>query len=697
MPPLVARDHFGPSVVSSGMRWTLPTLTFVLACATTPEPQPVASGEPSRDQPVTPGAEVAEAASEVPVVAHRFGLGPSEGCAAVGSQLRCWGSIFLSPGDPGPEAGVRPVPFSFPSIAHLEVAEGSACVIDEDGVMSCFGAVTDELRYEEIAALEREGASMDEIDALEQGPFLARYGTGVVDVAIGIGGLCWVLDSGAVRCESIEPETEVFSVPHRFDDARRVALTDDHVCVLRDAGEVSCWGLDDAGVGIAPARSDAIQTHRELPGTDIVAGLGFTCVLGTEGQVTCWGDGLLDVDLFTDEEYERTEYPHYTWPDVQAVEIAAGELHACARTESGRVICMGENEIGQLGDGSTRRRPTPVLADQLEGASALALGTNTSCAIIDDGLRCVGDGSGGAFDGTKSPPRWAQVFSGARDLFLDRSGHRVCAIDEQDRAQCVGRDREGGLLEAIRRRLPDGMAANSRAMASLDGHHCTLDTAGTLDCGSRRNAPAARRNVAQVASGSRTLCVRHRDGAVACHSTRTGSSPVVTGEGWQDIDAYAGATEIAVDDLGSALCAVFRSGRVACRGLDIAPLTQVRNATTLTMGTGALCVATRDEKALCVRGGHLAAPVDDVVDVAYYDLHPCYLMKSGEVHCERRGRTTRLGEVSGVTRIVGRRWSLCALTGSGEVHCHSRGLQGELGLIPEGIAIEAVDLDPYHP
>ncbi|MBO6938403.1 MAG: hypothetical protein JJ863_25770 [Deltaproteobacteria bacterium] len=677
------------------MRWTLSTLTLVLACATTSEPEPITANEASRDQPVTPGAEVAEAEPEAPVVAHRVGLGPTEGCAAVGSRLRCWGSIFLSPGDPGPEAGVRTLPFSFPSIAHLEVAEGSACVIDEEGVLKCFGAVTDELRYEEIANLEAEGASIEEIEALEQGPYLAGYGRGVVDVAIGIGGLCWVLESGAVDCAGIEPETEVFSVPHRFDDARRIALTDDHVCVLRDGGEVSCWGLDEAGVGLSPARTDAILTHRDLPGTDIIAGLGFTCVLGTEGQVTCWGDGLLDVDLFTDEEYERTEYPHYTWPDVQAVQIEAGELHACARTEGGRVICMGENEIGQLGDGSTRRRPTPVEADQLEGARSIVLGTNTTCAVIESGLRCVGDGSGGAFDGSKSPPRWARVFTGARDVFLDRSGHRVCAIDEQDRARCVGHDRDGGLLEAIRRRLPEGMAATSRAMASIDGHHCTLDTAGTLDCGSRRNAPPSRRNVAQVVSGSRTLCVRHQNGDVACLPTRTGSSPVVSGEGWQTIDAYAGATEIAVDDLGSALCAVFRSGRVACRGLDVAPLAQVRNATTLTMSTGAVCVATRDEKALCVRGGHLAAPVDDVIDVGYYDLHPCFLMKSGEVHCERRGRAERLGDLSGVRRIVGRRWSLCALTESGEVHCHGRGLQGELGLIPEGIAIEAIELDPF--
>ncbi|NIR36987.1 MAG: hypothetical protein GWN07_13745, partial [Actinobacteria bacterium] len=409
-------------------------------------------------------------------------------------------------------------------------------------------------------------------------------------------------ESGAVKCEAVPGASEAYLVPRPFDDARRIALTDEHVCVLRDGAEVSCWGLDDSGVGKPPPSSGDAVTHGDLEGRDVVAGLGFTCVLGAEGQVTCWGDGLLDAELFTEEELTNGDYPRYTWPDVRAVEIAAGELHACARTEGGRVICMGENGIGQLGDGTTDRRPTPVEATQLEGATELAIGTNVTCAVVAERLRCVGDGSGGAFDGRRSPLRWAKVFTGARDLFLDRSGHRVCAIDEQDRVQCVGDDEGGGLVEAIRRRLPEGMPTAVRAIARLDGHRCTLvASGGALDCGDRPNAPPARRAVAQVAGGSRTLCVRHRDGEVACHGTSAGGSPVVSGGGWQTLEAYAGATEIAVDDLGSALCAVFRTGRVACRGMEIGDLSQLRNAESLAMSTGALCVATRDHQVHCIR------------------------------------------------------------------------------------------------
>ena len=83
--------------------------------------------------------------------------------------------------------------------------------------------------------------------------------------------------------------------------------------------------------------------------------------------------------------------------------IAVGGHHVCALTTAGAVKCWGENDWGELGDGTTTNRLTPIDVFGLgDGVAAIAGGGDYTCALTDGGgVKCWGvNGSGQLGDGT---------------------------------------------------------------------------------------------------------------------------------------------------------------------------------------------------------------------------------------------------------------------------------------------------------
>ena len=74
-----------------------------------------------------------------------------------------------------------------------------------------------------------------------------------------------------------------------------------------------------------------------------------------------------------------------------AVAVRAGGDVTCALRESGRVSCWGENDFGQLGDGTEDDAPTPVEVTGITDAVSIAAGSKSSCAVLQTGAaRCWG-------------------------------------------------------------------------------------------------------------------------------------------------------------------------------------------------------------------------------------------------------------------------------------------------------------------
>jgi alpha-tubulin suppressor-like RCC1 family protein len=81
----------------------------------------------------------------------------------------------------------------------------------------------------------------------------------------------------------------------------------------------------------------------------VAAGLAHTCAVLMDGRVQCWGDNQWGE--LGDGTFVSSTTPVTASGISDAVAVSAGYLHTCARTRSGRVLCWGQNGAGQVGNG----------------------------------------------------------------------------------------------------------------------------------------------------------------------------------------------------------------------------------------------------------------------------------------------------------------------------------------------------------
>jgi alpha-tubulin suppressor-like RCC1 family protein len=179
-----------------------------------------------------------------------------------------------------------------------------------------------------------------------------------------------------------------------------------HTCALTIGGGVVCWGRNGFG-----QLGDGTRVDRSTPTP--VTGLGsgvaavavgpfHTCAVTTTGGARCWGwndNGQLGDGTTT----WRSTPTAVTGLESGVVAVAVGELHTCALTTGGGVVCWGSNGYGQLGDGTKVDQWTPTAVTGLEsGVVAVAVGELHTCALTTGGgVVCWGsNGYGQLGDGT---------------------------------------------------------------------------------------------------------------------------------------------------------------------------------------------------------------------------------------------------------------------------------------------------------
>lgn len=336
----------------------------------------------------------------------------------------CWGSLYPSPGlTLAPLAVAGGLRFS------TVVANGyHTCGLTSAGVAYCWGAG-------------------------HAGQLGGGFGSSAAPVAVS-GGLTFsALATGGSRAP------QPFSIYNSF-----IAFA--HTCGLTRSGAAYCWGSNGAGElgnGSQTENEVPVAVSGGLSFTALAAGTRYTCALTQGGRTYCWGDGYGTVPLAISGGLRFSALAAgpdhtcgltnsgaaYCWGyngagqlgdgsttsrstpvavsgglsfstlaagggfsfDCSAAgcsaptnpSVSIGGDHSCGLTGAGVAYCWGDNSSGQLGDGSTTTRSTPVAVSGGLAFSAIVAGAAHTCGLTNAGARyCwgsndsgqLGDGSG---------------------------------------------------------------------------------------------------------------------------------------------------------------------------------------------------------------------------------------------------------------------------------------------------------------
>jgi alpha-tubulin suppressor-like RCC1 family protein len=291
----------------------------------------------------------------------------SSACALlVTGGMSCWGSN--SAGALGPKSLHHSAKSAQPTAALISpwvtpsnesVGAAHNCFRDNNATVKCLGTNS----YGQLGNGTNVSSTTPVQVAVITGAAAATRATQVVS---GANHSCALLENRNVKCWGVNnsrqlgtPTNTVASVnspvdvPSLSNNITQIASKSEHTCGIHANGDVSCWGADSYGqLGdgtVAPFKGAVTVAGLGADARQISTGIRHSCALIAGGGVKCWGNNEFG-QLGNGTAVTAAKPVSVIGLPRPASEVSAGGYHSCARLDNGQIYCWGRGTKGQLGN-----------------------------------------------------------------------------------------------------------------------------------------------------------------------------------------------------------------------------------------------------------------------------------------------------------------------------------------------------------
>jgi alpha-tubulin suppressor-like RCC1 family protein len=224
---------------------------------------------------------------------------------------------------------------------------------------------------------------------------------------------CWGFNQRGEIGDSAVGVGDTARTPHLLPGFKfsQIAVGWLHACGITTTGDAYCWGDNVNGeLGIGATDTVRHRSPAKVTGglTFVQLSLGslYTCGLTTVGDAYCWGanyTGQLGDGTQTDRAVPTRVAGGIQFQQIVTssgfrdgayvgapTNAQGGASHTCALGKDSHAYCWGWGGNGELGDGTTADRSSPVAVIDGRTFQSLVVGGAYSCGMLDNGIWCWG-------------------------------------------------------------------------------------------------------------------------------------------------------------------------------------------------------------------------------------------------------------------------------------------------------------------